>query len=62
MKRNVISSAYNTATYLYQIQAIMYEKSVAKSFICTRNLSHVKALLHMCGACVITHHSWEDLF
>ena len=33
MRRNVVLSMYNTATYLNQTQTIMEEKGVAKSFI-----------------------------
>ena len=45
MQRNIVLSTYNRATYIDQEQAIMQEKRVAKSFICTCSLSHILTLL-----------------
>ena len=56
MKRNVVLSRYNRATYLDQTQAIMYEKRVAKSFICACNLSRLKTL-HVCGHMSVQLHT-----
>ena len=41
MRRNAVLSMYNRATYLDQTQAIVYEKSAAKSFICACDLTHI---------------------
>ena len=41
MRRNVVLSAYDRATYLDQTQTIMLEKRVAKSFIRASDLPHV---------------------
>ena len=41
MRRNVVLSTYNRAIYLDQTQAIMKEKLIARSFICTCDLSRI---------------------
>ena len=52
MRRNVVLSTYNGAIHLDQIQSNVWEKHVAKRFICTWDLSHVQTLLHV-WACVL---------
>ena len=47
MRGNIVLSTYNRATYIDQKQAIMQEKHVAKSIICTCSLSHILTLLCM---------------
>ena len=65
MRRNFVLNTYNKATYLYQTQTIMQEKRVAKSFICTCNLSHVETLQRVCGPVRMRLHvsaerAWKD--
>ena len=48
MRRNFVLNMYNRATYFDQLQVIMYEKHVTKSFIACA-IYHMAKLFYTCG-------------
>ena len=55
MRRNFVLNMYNRATYFDQLQVIMYEKHVTKSFIACA-IYHMAKLFYTCvGMCVCNH-------